>query len=282
MRLSIYTSIRNGIYYDFHCEAMLRHHLPLADEIIVNEGYSTDGTYECISRIDPKIKVFRSVWDRSDPATWHIKFKNRSRRECSGEWCILLDSDEFIPEWEFDRLRRLIEHTEEQILPIRFVHFYGNYRVYKARNSKIMHTPVFGMRIHRNHADITVWGDGANVKSQQGPTGPADYSQAIECHHFGEVRKPARLRQKWRTQARQHNSRRPRWDWVPGVVFDLLPHAWEDPDFLADLEVYDGKLIQAVRDDPAEFVRDKMWLFEQLSRRVEAAASGGGSFPEVE
>ena len=59
MKLSIYTFVQNGLYYDFHTVAMLKHHIPLVDEIIVNEGYSTDGTYEAICDLDPKVKVFR-------------------------------------------------------------------------------------------------------------------------------------------------------------------------------------------------------------------------------
>src|ERR1700682_5667295 len=69
MKLSIYTFVKNGLFYDFHVAAMLRHHLPLADEIVVNEGYSSDGTYEVIRDIDPKIKIHRSQWDQTTPGT---------------------------------------------------------------------------------------------------------------------------------------------------------------------------------------------------------------------
>jgi hypothetical protein len=43
MKLSIYTIVKNGLYNDLHVEAMLRHHLPLADEIVINDGFSDDG-----------------------------------------------------------------------------------------------------------------------------------------------------------------------------------------------------------------------------------------------
>ena len=91
MRLSIYTFVKDGLYFDFHVVAMLKHHLPLADEIIVNEGYSTDGTYEAIKDLDARIKVHRFEWDRSEPDAWHRKFKNQARELCAGDWCILLD-----------------------------------------------------------------------------------------------------------------------------------------------------------------------------------------------
>ena len=46
MTISLYTFVRNGLELDFHVVQMLRHHLPLVDEVIVNEGYSTDDTFE--------------------------------------------------------------------------------------------------------------------------------------------------------------------------------------------------------------------------------------------
>jgi glycosyltransferase involved in cell wall biosynthesis len=267
MKLSIYTGVKDGIFYDFHVEAMLRHHLPLADEIVVNEGFSTDGTYEAISKIDPKIKVHRFEWDRSDPASWHRKFKNQARQLCTGDWCILLDCDEFIPEWEFERLRSFLEKTTLSIVPVRFVHFYANYKVYMAQLPTII--PALGYRIHRNLPTIEVWGDGANVS--EGGKAHDVWSEgldtAFEVHHFGSVREPSRLRQKWRTQAKQHNEQKPTWDRLPAFLFNLFPHKWNDPEVLKDLAVYDGPVIEAVKKDPDEFVRDRFAVYEQLRRR---------------
>jgi glycosyltransferase involved in cell wall biosynthesis len=267
MKISIYTFVQNGLYYDFHVVAMLKHHIPLVDEIIVNEGYSKDGTYEAICNLDPKVKVFRSHWDRSDPSTWHLKFKNEARKRCTGDWCILLDCDEFMPEWEFDRLRAEIATTKKDILPVKFKHFYGNYRVYKARNDSVTKTPVLGNRIHRNLENIEVWGDGANVWKLGETYQPPTADLTFDVHHFGEVRNAARLRQKWRTQAKQHRAENPKWDWVPGFIFNLFPHNWLDQDFLEDLDVYEGPLIQAVRDNPAEFDRDRKVLLNFLLNR---------------
>ena len=108
MKLSIYTTVKNGIYLDYHVAAMLKHHLPLADEIVVNEGFSTDGTLEAISNIDPKIKIFQTDWGKPDGQQWLVRFKEAAKQRCTGDWCILLDCDEFIPEWEFDVIRDVL------------------------------------------------------------------------------------------------------------------------------------------------------------------------------
>lgn len=271
MKLSIYTFVKDGLYYDFHVAAMLRHHLPLADEIVVNEGHSTDGTFEAIRDIDPKIRVVRNEWDRSDPKAWHRAFKDDARRLCTGNWCILLDCDEFIPEWEFERLRACLSSTPATILSVSYVHFYANYRLVNSRPDR-HGWPISKRIVHRNLDTIEVWGDGGDVRLK-GTTGVEDAAvdSGISCHHFGYVRNPARLRQKWRTQVKQY--RDGKWDRTPGFVFDLAPFDWFDDQFLDDIAIYDGPLIDAVVQDPAEFVRDDYRLLARLAgspERLEA------------
>ena len=264
MYLSIYTFIQNGLFLDYHVRAMLKHHLPLADEIIVNEGYSSDGTFEAISDIDPKIRIFRSQWGKPRDKVWFSSFKDAARRECRGDWCILLDCDEFIPEWEFDRLRAHLETTTAVMIPIRVTNFYGNYRVYNSQPDKFT-WPSRKMVIHRNLPDIEVWGDGANVRLRHSALDWNSCAYEVSCHHFGYVRHPGRLRQKWRnTFAPVYDKNWINWLKLPSFVFDLRPHNWMDAEFLSDLALYEGPYIRAVREDPSEFVRDGFALYRYL------------------
>jgi glycosyltransferase involved in cell wall biosynthesis len=242
---------------------MLRHHLPLADEIVVNEGYSRDGTYERIRGIDPKIRIFRSHWETPKNLQWCVGFKEAARKACTGDWCIHLDSDEFIPEWEFESIRRHLESTTELMVAVRFLNFYGNYRVLHANPQKV-HWPDRKMIIHRNLSGIEIWGDGSNVRIRGQDFTWGTTPMMFTVHHFGMVRDPAILRQKWWVQGRAVTGRslgiRP-----PGVLFRLFPHDWRDPQFFGDLTTYDGPFIQAVRNDPAEFTRDNMGLFRAVA-----------------
>lgn len=262
MKLSLYTCVKNGIFLDFHVVEMLKHHLPLADEIIVNEGYSSDKTFAMISGIDPKIKVFRSEWGEVKGLDWYIRFKDAARRKCSGDWCILMDCDEFIPEWEFPRLREYLESTDESITSIKLTNFYGNYKVYHSSPDKVG-WPERKMVIHRNIPEIEVWGDGSNVRYIGSKTDWSAPRTEFDCHHFGMVRKPARLRQKWSTQGKLY-SNRPKWLTPPPFLFDILPHNWMDPELLDGLAPYDGPFIKAVRENPDEFVRDNFKLLNNL------------------
>lgn len=265
MKLSIYTGVRNGLSLDFPIVEMLKHHVPLADEIIVNEGFSEDGTYEAIQHLDPKIRIIRNSWDKSDPSAWHRRFGEDARRACTGDWCIKLDCDEFIPEWEFDRTRDLLSSTNATLLPVRFVHFYANYQVVNTRPEK-SRWPRYGFRIHRNVPNVEVVGDGANLRLVGSADFPALTDEWVECHHFGAVRHPARLRQKWRNDTAMKRPR-PAYDWVPSFIFDLFPHNWFDEDFIEDLAPYNGPHVAAVAAQPERFIRDGFRVLRHIRQR---------------
>jgi len=270
MKISLYTAMRNCVENDYPFVEMLRHHLPLADEIIVNEGYSTDGTFEKIRDLDPKIKIFRTRWDRPSGEHWWIHFKDAARRQCAGDWCIHLDSDEFIPDWEFEAIRQHMSNTSDVMVPVNFMNFWGNYRVYHADPGKV-HWITRKMIIHRNLPDaIEFWGDGSNVKLKGQDFTWNTSDVAFTVHHFGGVRHPGILRQAWWSHGRFRTGRSIRFR-PPRFVFNLFPQKWDDPDFFGGLAVYDGPVIKAVRDNPDRFARDKYFLYRLLSGRDSAA-----------
>jgi glycosyltransferase involved in cell wall biosynthesis len=271
MFISLYTMVKNGLFYDFHVVDMLKHHLPFADEIIVNEGYSTDGTYEAIANIDPKIKITRCQWE--NPGTdcgWYVTLKTAARMQCKGKWCIQLDADEFIPEWEFERIRDYLQHCEDVMVPARFMDFYGNYQV-------VIPKPMAWRRmcIHRNIPEIEHWGDGANVKLKDQPFTFGDDPLRFTFHHFGCVRHAARLREKWYVQGQMY--KKVKKFKLPSFAFNMFPHDWKDPAILEQLEIYPGPHLKAVRDNPGEFVRDDFLLLkfhqEQAAESVASATT---------
>jgi len=269
MKLSIYTTAKNAIVNDLHVEAMLRHHLPLADEIVVNEGYSSDDTYERIRNIDPKIRIFRTHWEAKE--AWSVGVKDAARRQTTGDWCIVLDCDEFIPEWEFAAIRSHLESTQDTMVPVRFLNFYGNYRVIHANPDKVR-WPARKMIIHRNRPDIEVWGDGSNVRLHGQEFTWDTSSKLFTVHHFGMIRDAGVLRHKWWLQSRASSGRTtlikpPLW------LFKLMPHDWKDPQFFSDLEIYEGPDVLAVKREPKEFVRDGMRLVEALKSRAASRVS---------
>ena len=266
MKLSLYTAVKDGIANDLHVEAMLRHHLQLADEIIVNEGHSTDGTLERISHIDSKIKIFRSQWETPKNLAWCISFKEAARERCTGDWCIHLDCDEFIPEWEFAEIRKILSETSECMLPVEFINFYGNYKIFH-RDPARAHWPERKMIIHKNLPEIEFWGDGSNIKLRGREFSWGTDAPKFTVHHFGMIRDPAILRYKWWVQGRAISGRNTRLR-PPRLLFRIFPHNWLDSAFLQDLAIYEGRDISAVTKDPKEFIRDDMRLFRYLKEHL--------------
>jgi len=268
MKISLYTFVKNGLRNDYHIVPMLKHHLPFADEIIVHEGRSTDGTFEAIRNLDPKIKIFQSDWDLHKGMNWVNGFKDAARIRCTGDWCVMLDADEFIPEWSFDTMRLAMRATSKMTLPMKLLNFYGNYKVLNAFPEKFR-WPAFKRNIHRNVPEIVLHGGDASSVRHPSEEFAIDPSEVVcPLYHFGPVRHPAVMREMWRNmRGRLYNAPPPRFR-LPSFLFKLFPHDWKDPDFLPHLRLYEGPYIQAVRDDPAEFTRDGMQLFDHLSASV--------------
>lgn len=265
MKLSLYTAMKNCVANDYPFMEMLHHHLPLVDEIVVNEGFSTDGTYEQLQNIDQKIRIVRTNWEKPTGEGWWIHFKDAARRACTGDWCIHLDSDEFVPEWEFRKIREYLDKTNDVMVPVRFTNFYGNYRVYHPNPAKV-NWITRKMVIHRNLPEIEFWGDGSNIKLQGKPFTWETSQCEFNVHHFGSVRDAALLRQSWWVAGRARTDRSVWWK-PPTFVFRLFPHNWLDKDYLSDLEIYSGEPISAVRENPDRFVRDDFLLHKFLQQK---------------
>lgn len=276
MKISIYTLAKDAIRLDFHLKAMLAHHLQYADEIIVIECNSKDKTYQTITSFNnPKIRVFRENWNQTDS---YLGILNRAQSYCTGDWCIKLDIDEFIPEWEWEKIRAYLTDTTADIVPIRLINFYGNYLVFHGDPLKSC-WPLNKWPIHRNSKMFEAWGDSSNVriKGHDVEEGRAEDIAGFEVHHFGAVRYATRLREKWRTQAirNQRNTgmytERSKIKILPSFLFNLFRHNWFDPAFMNYLKLYQGTVMNIVRQNPQEFVRDKMKLYNYLKQRENTA-----------
>ena len=69
--------------------------------------------------------MFRSDWPEPGGIGWYRSFKDAARLRCTGDWCLHLDCDEFIPEWDFSRLRSRLETAPGIVLtkPLGYVAF---------------------------------------------------------------------------------------------------------------------------------------------------------------
>lgn len=110
MKLSISTNITNPIKrQDPYIEAILNY-CAFADEVIVVDGGSTDGSLEEIKKLNnPKIKVVHYEW----PEIWEWEQIPRSMNfgieQATGDWVIKMDIDRFFHGRDFEKIRQTLE-----------------------------------------------------------------------------------------------------------------------------------------------------------------------------
>lgn len=127
--LSAYLILRDGVKYDFPFEQSIRAAAGVADEVVVIDGGSTDGTIEALEGLQgqvPELKVFKTKWDLNSPTLFGDE-KTHARRFCEGNWLLQLDSDEIISEPYPGALRELIkQNIDADVLDIPVINFYGD------------------------------------------------------------------------------------------------------------------------------------------------------------
>ncbi len=216
MKVSAFTICRNAVSFDYPIVEVIRSALPIVDEFIVNVGQSEDGTRALIRSIgSDKVRILDSVWDDSmkkDGLLFSYE-TNKALARCAGDWALYLQADEVLHEADHDVISRsLWEHLGNPTVlgfTFRYHHFYGDYR---SLNPWFYHRAV---RIIRNDGQVESCGDAVGfwLKTDQGwmqsvhkdrirPSGATIY-------HYGWVKQPRVLLDKFRYQVARHHGDHP-------------------------------------------------------------------------
>ncbi len=216
MKVSAFTICRNAVSFDYPIVEVIQSALPIVDEFIVNVGQSEDGTRALIRSIgSDKVRILDSVWDDSmkqDGLLFSYE-TNKALARCTGDWALYLQADEVLHEADHDVISRsLWEHLGNPTVlgfTFRYHHFYGDYR---SLNPWFYHRAV---RIIRNDGQVESCGDAVGfwLKTDQGwmqsvhkdrirPSGATIY-------HYGWVKQPRVLLDKFRYQVARHHGDHP-------------------------------------------------------------------------
>lgn len=212
MKISGFSYVRNGLYYDYPFQEAIRSVLPLCDEFVVAVGDSTDGTREAVQAIDPqKIKIVDTQWDmrlREGGKIFALQ-ANAALDHITGDWAFHIQADEVIHEKDLPKIKAAIEQydadkrVEGFILP--FLHFWGSFNY--IRNTRRVH--AHEVRLFRNIPVVRSYRDSQGFRKY---TSLAQYEQNqalgeklrvkkidAPVYHYNGVR-PAKVMSK-RTQA---------------------------------------------------------------------------------
>jgi glycosyltransferase involved in cell wall biosynthesis len=84
--------------------------LPICNEFLISDGYSTDGTYEILEKIqslNPKVKVHRYKWPDKKSLSVLADVTNEVRRKCRFQYIFSMQANEIIPEENIQFIKAL-------------------------------------------------------------------------------------------------------------------------------------------------------------------------------
>jgi glycosyltransferase involved in cell wall biosynthesis len=132
--ISAYTTTYNCLEMEYPFEQCIESLFGFADEIVVVDAGSTDGTLErleSIAKRESRFKFVVSAVDFSHPR-WAIYqdgyLKAKARNLCTAEYCWQIDSDEIVPSESYDKIWRLPELLSGfQLVMLPMVEFWGSF-----------------------------------------------------------------------------------------------------------------------------------------------------------
>jgi len=162
--ISVCFIIKNGISQGYPFWESLESCLDFADEIVISEGNSTDGTAECIKKFISKhsgkvrFRIYTDEWSEFDTTHGEViaKVTEKNMRRCEYEWIYYLQADEILHPMNSDFVRSVATGNEGyNSVAFQFYHFINSW------------TPVplgqaaydYAIRMVRNRPDIKPEGD---------------------------------------------------------------------------------------------------------------------------
>lgn len=118
MEISIHVNVKNPKTNQFPYLESIASYCKLADEVIVVDGGTTDGSIENIKKIDKKVRVIEYPWP--DDWTWdQLAHSTRAGYEaCSGDWAIKMDLDYVVHEDSVSNIRKHLQNMLDAPIPM--------------------------------------------------------------------------------------------------------------------------------------------------------------------
>ncbi len=133
MSLTCLMIIKDGIKNGYPFLESIRSIVDSADEFLISDGHSEDGTYDYLELVAQKFKnveLFRDHWSKSDYGEIIATMTNRLKERAKCDWVYNLQADEVIHEAFLPKLRLMTSqpHSEYASFALKFLHFVGDFQ----------------------------------------------------------------------------------------------------------------------------------------------------------
>ena len=136
--------------------------LPVCDELLISDGYSTDGTYEIVQKmcqLNRKVKVFRQECTATKKYSIIAAVTNEVRVKCSGDYIFSIQANEIVHEKNVEFIKALHEICPQiNSFSLPFVHLVKQYKFYED----------FRLRFAKNKKEIIAIGDAWTMGLSEG------------------------------------------------------------------------------------------------------------------
>ena len=131
--ISGYTTTRNCISQKYPFEQSIKSMLGFADEVVVVDGGSDDGTWELLeewSTKEDKLKVYKVErdWTHKRHAVFDGLQKAEARSRCTSKFLWQMDSDEIVHEDDYQKIKNMCKNfpTEIDLVCLPVIEYWGS------------------------------------------------------------------------------------------------------------------------------------------------------------
>lgn len=182
IKISGLTIVRNAISNGYLIAEVLDTLVAISDEVIVCDGFSTDGTFEYLSTRGD-IKLYQDVWNlQSNDGHEFANITNKGMSRCTGDYIFYLQADELIHEDQYENLRKLILSNEYNSISCKFHHIRYSFDHSLVEGYELHPSATRASRVVRNK-DIYSSTDGFNFDGSIHP----QYNSNINIYHYGYI-----------------------------------------------------------------------------------------------